>query len=151
MPKIIQDFLDGIAGIPDKNSGGCLFFCYAFLLWLEKNGLPTDSFIITQYARHEESHKIEHNMNYVNGASPMSSSHFTCMYECIEFDAEGLPRDIWRLSYKRQKLNQIAEYGLNEAFCIDALKKGKWNTDFNRKQAIKTVKKNLGIDMGHVI
>jgi len=148
MPKIIQDFLDGIAGIPDKNAGGCLFFCYAFFLWLKKNNLPTDKFYIVQYAYCIEN--IQQNLQYIYGEMPVSSSHFSWVYEEIEVDGEGFLDQLNYKHHEKERLRQIAEHGLNEAFCIDALKKARWYPEFNRKQAIKTLKHNLDLDLNHV-
>lgn len=143
----LDKFFDELVDIPDKNYGGCLFFCYVFWLWLLENNLPTESFQILQHDYSERS--ALHNLEWINGNRSInagSSSHFTWMYEGVEYDAEG--------EYTRNDdYDEIVELaGLNTAhcnlvgeFCINALTYGEWNCDFDRRGAISIVEDRLGV------
>ena len=149
------DFFAGIEYIPDKNNGGCPFFCYVFWKWLKKHGLPTESFDIAQYDAYWDSGNAEHNLEWIEGKiddDPRSSCHFTWLYGGIEYDGEGIVNHSMVNGNKRVVLS-----GLNtvvapmvDKFCIEALNKAGWNNWFNRNDAIDTIANTLEIDMNEV-
>lgn len=153
MNKNLKGFFEGIKDIEDKNAGGCLFFAHVFWRYLKKNNLPTNSFEIVQYS---PSYKdaIEHNIKWINKDNdvkhPISSFHFTWLYEYTEYDGEGEVGD--RFFHLKRKVL----YGLNgmsnlvEEFCVQALNKSSWNSMFERNDAIEIIKYNLDIDMSDV-
>lgn len=155
--ETISDFFDKILDIKDKNRGGCLFFCYLFWLWLKQQGLPTESFTIVQHNWGKGC--IEHNIQWINNLlngnknteSPVSSWHFTWIYDGVKYDSDGEYDD------KDSTLVSKELVGLNtnmcqlvEVFCEHALNKGSWNPSFDRNEAIEIIYERFGIDMWKV-
>ena len=152
----ISPFFDAIIDIPDKNRGGCLFFCYAFWKWLKQNGYSTETFQIEQYDDDYSTTNIENNLEWIenNGANnnPISSHHFSWWYEGEQYDAEGAVDNTIYGHFDSEVL-----YGLNtsrcclvEEFCQKALIYSGWNCTFDRSDAIETLKEVLDIDLSDV-
>lgn len=150
----ISPFFDAITDIPDKNRGGCLFFCYAFWKWLKKHGHETETFQISQYDENQRA-DIDSNLEWINGNAdnPTSSYHFSWWYQDNHYDAEGAVDDSIYSDLDSEVL-----YGLNtsrcclvEEFCREALLYSGWNDRFCRKLAIHTIKETLDIDLGDVM
>lgn len=142
----IDSFFEGIKEIPCKNWGGCLVFCYVFYLWLLKHGYNTSSFQIVQYD--SWSNNIPKNQAFIRGETneAVSSSHFSWIYNGVEYDSDGICT--WNRGAKAILNGLNTKYGdLVDSFCVTALTQGDWNTDFDRKDAAKVVKENLGIDL----
>lgn len=153
MNKNLKPFFKGIKEIPCKNNGGCLLFAYTFWKYLKKNNLPTESFDIVQYASSYEN-AIEHNIKWINKDNdiehPMSSFHFTWLYEGIEYDGEGKVGDEYK-SMKRKILHGLnGMTNLVDEFCVQALNKSSWNSMFDRPSAIKIIEEKLGIDLDEI-
>lgn len=160
---VLADFFKGVQSIENKNRGGCLFFCYAFYKWLKQNNMPTDSFQIIQYDE-ENSCRITNNILWVSSkinnlpnhySSPQSSSHFTWLYNGIEYDGYGEVRETSRHRRWERVDNEVL-YGLNnsglkinlvEEFCTKALNYSSWNDWFERNEAIEIISETLGIDL----
>lgn len=153
MKTDVQEFFDAIYPIKDKNSGGCLFFCYAFFLWLKKNKLPLNDFQIKQYSREE--YKIENNKGYHNGNTPVSSAHFTWIYDGKEYDSIGAATrksfTFDKLSFYKSDILDTVTHDIVESFCIDALSINQWNDAFERIPAVDHIRKTLGLELSHVI
>lgn len=148
----LDDFFNPIRHIEYKNHGGCLFFCYVFWKWLERNGYDTSSFKIKQYCY--DGINIEHNLDWLEGDidGAQSSSHFTFIYEGIEYDGNGEADTEPYESYQKTVLD-----GLNtnvcclvEEFCLSALNDAPWNDTFDREYAIKEVEGIFDIDLSEV-
>jgi hypothetical protein len=156
----VKPFFDAIHDIEDKNRGGCLFFCYAFWKWLKKNGYPTDSFQIVQYDNDNE--RIMQNIKWIennrgisqdfeNSGNPLSSSHFSWLYQDVEYDGNGhISKTRW-VGYAKKTLFGLNTPNLNvdlvEQFCVGALTKSFWNDDFDRKGAIDDLVYSLGVNL----
>lgn len=146
MKADLSDFFSAVEDIKFKNCGGCLYFCYVFYKWLKQNDMDTSDFQIIQYSKYSD--EVEANLEWINYEEGASSAyHFTWVYDGIEMDAEG------ELSYEPDVEHRVELGGLNtpycdvvEAFCEDALINGSWNFMFDRNEAIKIVKKTLGIN-----
>lgn len=145
----LKVFFDGVRPIEYKNNGGCLFFCYAFYLWLKKNGYDTSVFSIVQYCDPWEN-TIPQNEAFVEGKNSQAASanHFTWIYNGTEYDADGIvsvtkgaPPACWQ----HHKFDELLEKNLVEKFCINALHNGSWNEMFDRKSAMKAIKNTFGI------
>lgn len=145
----LKVFFDGVRPIECKNQGGCLFFCYTFYLWLEKNGYDDSSYSIIQYCADWED-TIPQNEAFVKGAKKeaASANHFTWMYDGKEYDANGLlakSNDPLPCDWKHHKFDELMKKHFVEKFCINALHNGTWNEMFNRNSAMKTIKDTFGI------
>lgn len=140
----LQPFFDGIKDIRCKNYGGCLFFCYLFFLWLEKNKMSTRSFKIIQHD-YNDKYNINRNMDFINGKRdrPVSSWHFSWSYKGVEYDSDGTEP----MSHYSRKTLALGNKGIIKSFCKSALMFGCWNSNFDRKEAIEHVIKTLDIDM----
>jgi hypothetical protein len=148
----LDSFFDGVAEIPKKNLGGCLYFCLAFWRWLKMHDMDTSSFQIVQYG---EGYQIEQNTCWIedpDNGEPGPSYHFTWMYEGTEYDADGSDEIECTGGY-----NPVTLSGLNtpyselvEEFCRNALLNSDWNNSFCRQDACEIIKDNLNIDMSDV-
>lgn len=140
--EMYDEFFDAVADIDAKNNGGCLFFCYAFLLWAKQEGIDLSTFRIKQYAVFDE---IEHNTKFFNGevGSAKSSWHFTWLINDVEYDGNGPtpPVHIKKFHIFSGDINKL------ENFCINALENGSWNHDFCRVHAIDVIRDNLNINI----
>ena len=148
----LSPFFEAIADIPEKNRGGCLYFCWVFWLWLKEQGMSTETFQIKQTSGPWGGQEpITHNLKWIDTQGnanfpPRSSYHFTWLYEGKEYDAEG----------PHCEPNGVILSGLNspvsepmvDKFCIEALNKGSWNSYFDRDHAIDMVMvhPNLNLD-----
>lgn len=143
--KDVNEFFDGISEIESKNHGGCLFFCYLFFLWLKKNNMPLKDFDIIQY--HDFYDNIEHNLNwlYDKEGDPVSSYHFTWIYDGLEYDSDGEADDYSFIRYR--ECLELRDEEEIELFCANALKFGDWNPMFDRNEAIENVHHKFGIDL----
>jgi hypothetical protein len=146
---MLDDFFDGCSEIVDKNYGGCLFFCHVFWRWGIKNGLDMSSFDIVQYDWSDK-FAIANNLKWIEGQTgiPMSSNHYTWLYEGIEYDGDGI-------STKGSGTRAILK-GLNgcvplvDEFCVKALTLSSWNPRFDRNSAIVVIQDELGVGMNDV-
>lgn len=140
----LQAFFDGIKDIEGKNFGGCLFFCYLFFLWLEKNKMPTRSFKIVQHD-YDDKYYINRNIDFIRGDrdKAVSSWHFSWIYKGIEYDSEGTDP----MTHFSRKVLALSNKGIIRSFCKSALIFGSWNSTFDRQEAIEHVIKTLDIDM----
>lgn len=148
----MQKFFNGVKSIKNKNAGGCLFFCYAFWKFLEKENLPTDTFQIVQYD-YADLRYTEHNLKFINGeiAYATSSRHFTWMYEGVEYDGYGKVVEVqFGLRTVLNGLQNEFE-NLVDKFCESALINGNWNETFNREKAIDLIYENLKIDLNSIL
>lgn len=154
----LDGFYEHIEGISSPNAGGCLFMCYFFWKWLQKNNLPTESFEIVQYEGWGDDNSIEHNIQWIDecdindGADhhPISSHHFTWMYEGVEYDACGVvTREYTDTKEILSGLNGVYS-NLIEIFCVEALTKAIWNDWFDRIGTIEYIKKMYDIDLANV-
>lgn len=149
----IQGFLDSIKEISYKNEGGCLFFCYAFWLWLKKNKFNTLSFGIIQHEIWGSS-STKQNEKFIKGETDIatSSSHFVWTYNGIQYDAESVDPSSFNGATVTELKGLQNRYGsLVKEFCENSLKHGCWNPMFNRKEAVKIVRKNLKLNMNSTI
>lgn len=147
----IQEFFEVLdsADIYYRNYGGCLFFCYVFVLWLQKCGFDTTSFRIVQYD-YEGKYKINHNLRFIEGLEDNAESapHYTWLYDDKEFDSDG---ECERQYYpSREVLNGLDNWGILEEFCVNALNNGGWNNTFNRNHAISVLEDEFNIPLSHV-
>jgi len=136
----LKTFFDAVADIPYPNSGGCLFFCYVFWLWLKKKGYDRSSFTINQYDYNET--VIKRNIAFIEKKQKNagSSNHFTWSYNGQEYDAEGIP------SYTPGH-RHVFKLRCVKRFCENALINGSWNHMFDRNAAIKEVGTKLRISL----
>ena len=148
-PEELSEFFDSVADIPNKNRGGCLFFCYVFWLWLIDNDMPLDSFDIIQYD-YTHRPKLGQNMEWLcNGnLSPTSSYHFTWIYNGIEYDADGelccFDDDGLECEALCIENDQIKD------FCQHAINFAPWNDEFDREEAIYIIKDRLGLSLDDI-
>ena len=148
----VQEFFDKISDIDDKNSGGCLLFCYLFFCWLRKNDYPTDSFEIIQMSSDYEETKIQENIEFINKKrdSAVSSAHFAWRYNGEEYDSEGALEHVrWRF-YNKATLPLFGDTNAIVALCENALINGRWNNWFDRNAAIPVIQECFGIDFSHL-
>lgn len=149
LPHPIDKFIDDFKIIPNKNNGGCLFFCYVFWLWINKFNHPKDDFKIIQYDYSAK--KIEYNVKWLKGESdshPLASYHFTWIFQGVEYDAEGFVKQSSYESKHREILD--IDFNLIEKFFVDALNNNDWNDSFDRVQAISYIKHLYDIDLDHI-
>ena len=144
----VQEFIDLVAPIRNKELGGCLVMCYAFYRWLEHKGLDQDTFYIVQYDSMYDGDNIEHNLAWIEGKNdePTSANHFTRLYHDKEYHSTGH----YRNSYGRTVLTGLTEKDIIEEFCIDALNYAPWNGDFDRPTEIPRLELILGIDLSEI-
>ena len=149
----VSPFFGKIENIPNKNLGGCLFFCYLFWLWLKENDLPTDSFSIFQYD-FEDGDSINQNLDWILGDTDEagSSAHFAWKYEGIEYDSDGIrPEGGWNNYEATELLGLNHETGsLVEEFCLNAMLYGGWNYTFDLPEALKTLGPMFDTDISKV-
>ena len=140
---MLDEFFDGVNEIPYKNNGGCLFFCYVFLLWATKKEIDLTTFRIVQYELSGTSN-IKNNQKFFEGLTTKanSSTHFTWIFENTEYDGYGKSPKQY---YNNWVFNQSPE--TLEKFCINALVHGTWNNQFDRDEAINIVEENLGLKL----
>lgn len=141
MTSLQEQFFMGIKDIPYKNSGGCLFFCYAFKRFFEQNGGNLSTFRIVQYHYYYE--EMEHNLKWTKNSIPIAMQHFTWTYEGKEYDGEGY-RETYKADYR--SVLDIPYDDLNE-FCEIALLEDQWNLSFDRDNAIDVMKDTLHLDL----
>lgn len=153
----IKAFYKGISPIENRNQGGCLFFCYTFYLWLEKNGYNDSSYSIIDYCNPddpEEGDSIGNNEAFIEGKNKkaVSATHFTWMYNGQEYDSNGVVLERYKPDdWKHHQFDELMKKHMVDKFCINALHNGSWNTTFQRAGAMKTIKEKLGIDIPKTI
>lgn len=150
----IKAFYKGIESIPRRNCGGCLFFCYTFYLWLEKNGYDDSSYSIIQYCSPWDGDTIPQNEAFISGKNKQAASanHFTWMYNGKQYDADGpFTRGNPPSDWHHHQFDELMKKHLVEKFCINALHNGEWNEEFKRANAMKVVKEKLGITIPKTI
>jgi hypothetical protein len=135
----LDHFFRGVEDIPSKNSGGCLFFCYVFWLWLKDNDMPTESFAINQYDT-QRMDALQHNLAWIESQNgkPTAAYHFTWNYEGGEYDADGeFDIDSMFDDVTPTELSGlVGPWGnLVDEFCMNALKFSGWNYMFNFEEA----------------
>ena len=151
MDVIVQEFMDKIRPIPDKNHGGCLLMAYTFYKWLQKHNLPTNDFHIVEYGWWGDSN-IRENLEWIDSPednSPCSDSHFTWEYKGKEYDGEGEYRNS-KPSANREVLYGLNKYDLTDHFCMRALNEACWNDTFDRSFALDFIQEQLDIEFPEV-
>lgn len=150
LAKMMNEFYDAVYDIPKKNWGGCLFFCYVYLLMLEKYGLSTRRFHIVQYSAYNKK-EILQNKKWLEGEEdfPTSSFHFTWVHNGLEMDSESQGREnILKGRYRgvlrgsANTLKDFIEVALDDH--------DDWNPSFDREDAIKKLESRLGIDLSAI-
>jgi hypothetical protein len=151
--QVVDAFFAGISPLYYKNNGGCLFFTYAFWLWIKKNALSTKSFQIVQYDYYYK-YDLTKNLNWIDDSvknncpltkeHPSSANHFAWEFQRKEYDSEG-PR--CKDSSTRTVLKGLnGHMCLVDAFCIGSLAHSSWNRRFRREDAISHCEVSLGLD-----
>jgi hypothetical protein len=142
MSKELEDFFQRIKDIPNKNNGGCLFFCYLFYLQFCECE-------IVQYSGWDI-YPIQHNLDFIEGRRnrAVSSSHFTWIYSGVEYDSDG-PYDFKKDWYYDPDRMILPLVDIDD-FCVNALRYGMWNPTFKRKNVIPLIYERFGISMEHV-
>ncbi len=136
MISLKKQFFKGVKHIYWKNSGGCLFFCYAFKRFFEQNGGDLSTFKIVQY--HIDWVEMQDNLKWIPNTIPKAMQHFMWMYEGKQYDGYG-ENDSYMAKYR--SVLEIPLEQINE-FCELALLEDQWNTQFNRDSAIETIRVN---------
>lgn len=149
----LDKFFEDIKGIPSKNAGGCLLFCYLFWLWLKKNGFDTSTYNIIQIDWDDKTY-LEHNKNWIKNkeGNPQSSLHFFWSYEGKTYDADG-PYDVSKRLYGSHDVLvglNTPDCELVSEFCVKALNNGGWNPIFNRNASIEEIKEIFDINLDQV-
>jgi len=147
MPGVLKKFFEQIDDIPNRGLGGCLWFCYIFLLTLKKEGLSTNSFHLVQYD-YAGGVSTEKNISFLNGKSdtPQSSYHFTFMYEGKEYDCNGVVTPSRKIGWAvNRTVLPISSYEQAVMFCQTALKYGAWNDRFDKDRWIPVLEERFGM------
>lgn len=149
----LDRFFDGVADIPDKNRGGCLFFCYAFWKWCKINNIPTDTYDVIQWEASYEHGKIEQNLQFLHhGMNDLdSSAHFAWTFDGELYDGYGLTtyESNTRPGDNYENITN-GNHDRIEEFFIRALNEDIWNTTFLRNIAIRNIKDRLDLDLHEV-
>ncbi len=144
-------FFNKIKHIQNKAKGGCLFFAYAFWLWLKKNKLSRENFHVVQvnnsiYAKE----RINDNTIYLSCGQGKTHPdyHFMWMYNDLLYDCncDGNPIVSYNLPHNHDihTIYAASDFIL-ENFFINALKSDEWNSVFDRDSAEEELRKTLKI------
>lgn len=137
----ISEFFSGVNAITDKNYGGCLWMCYAFIRWAEANDIDLSTFELVQHRNN-----FDENIAYFNGETDeaMSASHFTFMFEGTHYDGYGETTFPYCEHYVfNQPIDKVKE------FCVKALNDtNQWNAYFDRLEARDIFLSSFGINIG---
>jgi hypothetical protein len=147
--QMMNEFYDAVHDISYKNQGGCLFFCYVYLLMLEKYNLSTKRFHIVQYSY--EKYEIEQNRNWINNGEyyPTSSFHFSWVHNGLEMDSETQGNENIMKCNKRGTLRGDSKI-LKEFMEMALSYYDDWNRVFQRDEAIQILEERLGLDLSKV-
>lgn len=148
MPPIVETYFKKIEDIPNRGLGGCLLFCYTFILFLRKKRMAIKSFQIIQYD-YSDGECTDHNIGFLNGEKETadSSYHFTFMYDGNEYDCMGLVTPERRTGWwaTKRTILPTKSYAHIVLFCQTALKYGSWNSMFDSKQWTPIIEERFGI------
>lgn len=150
---LIEKFFEEISDIPDKNRGGCLFFCYSFWKYCKKNGAPLDTFDVFQWEAHHENGKISTNLEFLHcsGDDVDSSAHFAWTFEGKLYDGNGettFEKTTWN-NDTYENITRGNHEKLEEFFLL-SLNADLWNPTFRRNSAINILKERLELDLEEV-